>query len=95
MLKDDLHSPALDNCFNFLQTAREEDSLLADGLVGISQGYIQQSPQRLRWPFHPCRHPAYQRDAGGCLCRTRLRCSRLGYPVLCSMGMFLEPTLAL
>jgi len=39
MLKDDLHSSAMDNHFNFLQAAHEEDPLLADGPVGISQVY--------------------------------------------------------
>ena len=39
MLKDDLHSSAVDNHFNFLQAAHEEDPLLADGPAGISQVY--------------------------------------------------------
>ena len=39
MLKDDLHNSAMDNHFNFLQGAHEEDPLLADGPVGISQVY--------------------------------------------------------
>ena len=39
MLKDDLHSSAVGNHFNFLQAAHEEDTLLADGPVGISQVY--------------------------------------------------------
>ena len=39
MLKDDLHTSALDNHFNFLQAAHEEDPLSADGPVGISQVY--------------------------------------------------------
>ncbi|KAF9784070.1 peptidase S8/S53 domain-containing protein [Thelephora terrestris] len=39
MLKDDLHSSTVDNHFNFLQAAHEEDPLLIDGPVGISQVY--------------------------------------------------------
>ena len=39
MLKDDLHTSAMDNHFNFLQVAHEEDPLVADGPVGISQVY--------------------------------------------------------
>ena len=39
MLKEDLHTSAMDNHFNFLQSAHEEDPLLADGPVGISQVY--------------------------------------------------------
>jgi len=39
MLKDDLHASALDNHFNFLQAAHEEDPLPADGPTGISQVY--------------------------------------------------------
>ncbi|KAF9645403.1 hypothetical protein BDM02DRAFT_3120303 [Thelephora ganbajun] len=39
VLKDDLHPSALDNHFNFLQAAHEEDPLLTDGPVGISQVY--------------------------------------------------------
>jgi len=39
VLKDDLHSSALDNHFNFLQAAHEEDPLLVEGSVGISQVY--------------------------------------------------------
>ena len=39
MLKDDLHTSALDNHFNLLQAAHEEDPLPADGPVGISQVY--------------------------------------------------------
>ena len=39
MLKDDLHSSAMDNHLNFLQVAYEEDPLLADGPVGVSQIY--------------------------------------------------------
>jgi hypothetical protein len=61
MLKDDLHTPTLDNHFNFLQAAHE-DPLLADGPVCIS---IQRSPQGLRWPFHRRRHPTDQGDARG------------------------------
>jgi cerevisin len=39
MLKGDLHSSAIDNHFNFLQVAHEEDPLLAAGPVGVSQVY--------------------------------------------------------
>jgi len=39
MLKEDLHTSATDNRFNFLQAAQEEDPLLANGPVGISQVY--------------------------------------------------------
>ena len=39
MLKDDIHTSAVDNHFNFLQSAHDEDPLLADGPVGISQVY--------------------------------------------------------
>ena len=37
VLKDDLHSSAMGNHFNFLQAAHEEDNLLADGPVDMSQ----------------------------------------------------------
>ena len=39
MLIDDPHSSAMGNHFNFLQAAHEEDTLLADGPIGISQVY--------------------------------------------------------
>ena len=39
MLKDDIHTSAVDNHFNFLQVVHEEDPLLADGPVGVSQVY--------------------------------------------------------
>ena len=39
MLKDDLHTSALDNHFNFLQATHEEDPPLAQGPTGISQVY--------------------------------------------------------
>ena len=39
VLKDDLHTSALDNHLNFLQAAHEEDPLLAEGPIGISQVY--------------------------------------------------------
>ena len=39
VLKDDLPTSAVDNHFNFLQAIHEEDPLIADGPVGISQIY--------------------------------------------------------
>ena len=39
VLKDDLSTSAVDNHLNFLQAIHEEDPLIADGLVGISQVY--------------------------------------------------------
>ena len=39
IFKDDLHTSAIDSHFNFLQIAHEEDPLLTDGPVGISQIY--------------------------------------------------------
>jgi len=39
VLKDDLHASAVDNHFNFLQAVHQEDPLIADGPVGISQVY--------------------------------------------------------
>ena len=39
IFKDNLHTSAMDNHFNFLQIAHEEDPLLTDGPVGISRIY--------------------------------------------------------
>ena len=39
VFKDDLRVSAMDNHFNFLVAVHEEDPLLADGTVGISQVY--------------------------------------------------------
>ena len=39
LLKDDLHFFGMNNHFNFLQATHEEDPLLVEGPVGISQVY--------------------------------------------------------
>ena len=48
MLKDDIHTSVLDNCFDFLQAAHEEDPLFADGPVDISKVQTVTSRAALR-----------------------------------------------